>query len=87
MGNEKIKSALEIALEKIKSMDIPEEELKKTGYLETGKKIAGKYLQTVGEFSLKGTLESYSGKERKHIKEGIEFSKNEEIVDNKGLTP
>jgi len=72
MDNSKIiRSSLEIALEKIKNINISDEEIKKAEYFEIGKKIAGQYL-TEKKFNLLKAIDSYPETVRKYIKESIE---------------
>ena len=74
-----IKSAFEIAMERINKMsDATDSEKLKWKYLPEGKDLAMKYLK--GEASLEDGLSGYSGESLSYVKEGIEEVLADQIV-------
>lgn len=72
MSTDRIKTALEIALEKAKNINFSDEELKESEYFETGKKLAGKFVAEKN-LNLQEALKAYSKKEIDQIRKGLEF--------------
>ncbi len=67
-----IKSAWEIALEKVRNIQMSEEELNRTGYVEEGKKIAARFIRE-GKPDLAFSMKKYPKDAKAHVQEGIEF--------------
>ncbi|MET0059084.1 hypothetical protein [Dehalococcoides mccartyi] len=66
-----IKSALEIAMEKLKDIEeVTEEEKARWKYLPAGEKLGAAYLK--GNVDLKAELQQYSGKAGEYVAKGIE---------------
>jgi hypothetical protein len=92
MGNsshddQKIKTALEIALEKASKISIPEEELERDKCIEEGKLIAARYLQRkIKKTNLKEEVEKFEKSFQVYVKEGIQsiFLLNITLPDNEG---
>jgi hypothetical protein len=90
MGNsshddQKIKTALEIALEKASKISIPEEELERDKCIEEGKLIAARYLQRkIKKTNLKEEVEKFEKSFQVYVKEGIQsiFLLNITLPDN-----
>jgi len=60
-ANGRIKTALEIAMERAQRIKISPEGLEKQRYIEEGKRLASKYLKS-NDFDLGGVLNTYKGK-------------------------
>ncbi|AHB13515.1 hypothetical protein [Dehalococcoides mccartyi] len=66
-----IKSAFEIAMEKLKDIEeVTEDEKARWKYLPAGEKLATAYLK--GNINLKDELQQYQGKPREYVGKGIE---------------
>ena len=65
----RIKTALEIALERAQKIKVSPEELEKINYISEGKKIAGKYLKEE-DFDLRKIFEEYQEKVKEYVREG-----------------
>jgi hypothetical protein len=70
--NNRIKTALEIAMERAQRIKISPEGLEKQRYIEEGKKLASKYLKS-NDFDLESILNTYKGKAKNWVKEGAQF--------------
>jgi len=71
-GEEKrIKTALEIALERAQKIRVSPEELEKINYVSEGKKIAGKYLKEE-DFDLRKIFKEYQEKIKEYVREGAQ---------------
>jgi|GEM_PF-943121 len=72
-NDQKIRTALEIALEKASKIVIPEEELKKDNCIKEGKLIAARYLQRkIKKINLKEEVEKFDKSFQIYVKEGIQ---------------
>jgi len=67
----RIKTALEIALERAQKIKVSPEKLEKINYISEGKKIAGKYLKEE-DFDLRKIFEEYQGKIKGYVREGAQ---------------
>ncbi len=67
----KIKSALELALERTAGVEIDKEAVRKDEYTRKGKSTAGKYLGNPKAFSLNDEIQALKGDEQTWFKEGI----------------
>lgn len=65
----KIKTALEVALERAQKIKISPKELERVSYISKGKEIAGKYLREES-FNLKRAFEEYQGEVKECVREG-----------------
>jgi len=65
----KIKTALEVALERAQKIKISPKELERISYISKGKEIAGKYLREES-FNLKRAFEEYQGEVKECVREG-----------------
>lgn len=68
-----VKSALEIALEKTRNLDINPESLKESENIELGKRLGAKLLSNKKGFDIFSELDSKNDAETRQITEGIEF--------------
>lgn len=75
----RIRSALEIALEKVKQIEVSDDELERDEYLEKGKRLAAQYLKDT-KFDLKTQVSSQSKTNKKYLLEGIETVLLQNIV-------
>lgn len=66
----KIKSALEIALEKTNDIKIDKKSLLKKEYRDKGKKLASDYMDSP-DISLKEELSKFTNEEKQYVREGI----------------
>ncbi|MCK5735406.1 MAG: hypothetical protein KAH21_02965, partial [Spirochaetaceae bacterium] len=67
----KIKSALELALERTAGVEIDKEAIRKDEYTRKGKSTTGKYLENPKSTSLKDEIEALSGDEQTCFKNGV----------------
>jgi len=67
----KIKSALELALERTASVEIDKESIKKDEYIRKGKSTAGKYIVNPKALSLEDEIKALKGDEQKWFSNGI----------------
>lgn len=67
----KIKSALELALERTADVKVDKEAVKKDEFIRRGKSIAGKYLSGSNSTDLAGELASLKDEERAWVKDGM----------------
>ncbi|HTX73796.1 MAG TPA: DUF6657 family protein [Rectinemataceae bacterium] len=66
-----IKSALELALEKTKDLEVDEAALEATGLRQEGKRSAGRYLDSPEENDLAVVLKGYADRQRAAVREGM----------------
>jgi len=66
----RIKTALEIAMERAQKIKVSREELDRQRYIDEGRNLAGRYLTHEG-FDLESALTSYKGKIRDWVEEGV----------------
>ncbi len=69
--NNMIKSALEIAMEKTKSLQVDKEAIAVQEARMEGKKLAGSFLNDPGEKDLAELIKAYPKEKQEHIKTGI----------------
>jgi len=67
---DRIKTALEIAMERAQKIKVSKEELDRQKYIDEGRKLAGRYL-THEDFDLENALGFYKGKIRGWVEEGV----------------
>ncbi|MDO8579165.1 MAG: hypothetical protein Q7R50_08340 [Dehalococcoidales bacterium] len=80
MGDKEIKSAFELAMEKLEKMgDSTEEERTEWKYVPEGEKLGVRYIKE--DFDLFGSLNGFSGNARKYVIQGI----TEVLIRNIGL--
>jgi hypothetical protein len=70
---ERIKSALERALERVEQVEIGEERVKELEYLPQGERLAGQYLRE-DNYDLMAALSTYDASVRKFVLKGVESS-------------
>ncbi|MGO8692182.1 MAG: DUF6657 family protein [Rectinemataceae bacterium] len=66
-----IKSALELALEKTKDLEVDEAALENTRLRQEGKKAAGRFLESPDEIDLAATLIAFGNGQRAAVREGM----------------
>jgi hypothetical protein len=66
-----IRSALELALEKTKDLQVDEAALEANGLRQEGKRTAGRFLEDAESVDLGKKLESYPKDKRRHVKQGV----------------
>ena len=67
----KIKSALELALEKTADVEVDKEAVRKDEFIRRGKSLAGKYLSGSESIDLAGELAALKDEEQAWVKEGM----------------
>jgi len=67
----KIKSALELALERTAEVKVDKEAVRKDGFIRKGKSTAGKYLSNPKSISLKDEIDLLNGDEQMWLRDGI----------------
>ena len=68
-----VKSALEIALEKTKNLDINPDSIKESENLELGKRLGADLLRGKNGSDIFSILDSKSTAEKRRVVEGVEF--------------
>ena len=70
--NKFLKTALEIALERSRNVEVSDTELENQEYIEKGKELAGMYLKSEA-YDIAGEFGKYKGEKKNRVLEGLEF--------------